>query len=274
MPQLTPRTMSLRAARAWILATVLGMPTIASADIITQVRAFELSSRVTVSGSGMADALFFEWFDASLGTLDRVDVTIDASLLMQLFLPTSFIPTPSGPIPVPYLYNIRTSLDFDGPASDFLTVPQVMVTGEAPGGTGHTPLVASAGITHEFSYTATSDLVGFAVVASTHSPLSASLGVVTAVPPVLSSGERDDFVAPVGGVPLIVVPILRTSPPSFAGALLPGTFNGTLTARGRMTITYDFTPAPPPASVPESGTSMLVVGGLLALIARRSLRIA
>lgn len=262
-----------RAARACLVAFVLGMPGIVSAAIITQTRTFDLSSPVAAGGGGTAGALIFDRFDTSLGTIDRVDVTIDASLLMNLLLPSSFIPAPSGPVPVPYFYDVSTSLDFEGQASDFLMTPQVMLTGEALGGTAQTPLVAFAGIAHAFSYTATSDLVGFTVVTSTHSPLIAPFGVVTAVPPVLSFGERDDFVAPVGGLPLLVTPTLLTSAPLFAGALQPGTFTGAIAAQGRMAITYDFTPTPPPAPVPEPGTTMLIVGGLLALLVNRSLNI-
>ncbi len=263
------RTVSLRAVRASVMALVLGMPALASADVITQARAFDLSFAASVGGGLAVDVLPFNRFNESLGTLDRVDVTIDASLLMQLFLPLSFIPTPTGMLPIPYAYDIRTSLDVEGQASDFLLTPQVMLLGGAPGGSVQLPLVALVGIQHAFSYTATSDTIGFAPVDTTYAPVVASFGSVVRTSPVFSSGTRDDFVAPVANVPLIALPRLVLSAPTFAGAQQPGTFAGTVAATGLMTVTYTYTPTPPPTPVPESGTAMLVVGGLLTLIASR-----
>jgi hypothetical protein len=238
----------------------------AHADVITQTRAFNLSSAATLGGGGDADVLLFNQFDATAGTLDSVDVFIDGQLTFALQLPASFVAVPA-PTPVPYAFDIVAALDFGGQASDFLVTPGVRLQGPAPGGPAPFPLAALDVFTHSFSYTAASDLAGLAVVTTTHGAQVTTLGSLSTIPPGLTSGLRQDFDAPGPGIPLLVAPQLLLAPPLFLGATEPATFSGVVSAAGTVRIVYNFTPNPP--AVPEPAALVLLVAGGTAAWARR-----
>lgn len=256
---------------AGVVAALLSIfaPAAVHADVITQTRAFSLSSAATLGGGADTGALLFDQFDATLGTLDSVDVSINGQLAFFLLLPASFVTVPEL-VPVPYAFDVRATLDFGGQASDFLLTPEVRVQGGAPGGGASFPLIAFDMFTHSFSYTAASDLAGLAAVTTANGPQFTSLGSLSTIPPTFTSGQRQDFDAPGPAVPLLVTPQLVLAAPLFAGATAPETFGGVVTAEGSVRIVYTFTPNA--QTVPEPATTVLLVGGGATALALRRRR--
>ncbi|MGH0029805.1 MAG: PEP-CTERM sorting domain-containing protein [Myxococcota bacterium] len=203
------------------LALVAGA-TPARADLITQTR--------TVSGN--FDAVAFDPFDPSLGTLDRVIVRIEGNLV-QAFIRTG------GP---PQLATIQMSQRFFSPSGRGFEFETDAVYTHAGLSTLPSPRILA--ISHDFTFDAASDVLGFALPASSGPLLS---------PPTAVNGVRADWeLAALPGDPGIDVEML----------MLPPVTTGPIAAQstsfeGVVTVQYVYTPAVPPP--PPLGPSRVLV---------------
>lgn len=163
-------------------------------------------------------------FDPSLGTLDKVAVTIIGQMTLQGFAPTNFVPT-TAPTPIPYAYNIRVEQTFDGLAGKFFTFEtpgQFLFAGVALG-VGE-PLVFQRSFSYTFNFDNLTDIIGLVLPSTT--------GV--AIPPIIS-GQRPDFLATF--LPLNEIDLLQQV---FAFSIGPPLQGLVAMADGSLTIQYDY----------------------------------
>lgn len=249
-----------RAARACLTAAVvlLGVRQASAAQIL-QFRNF--------SGTAF-DAVHVDPFDGTLGTLDSIDVDISGSLTVVGITGQQMIPVGNLLSPIPYNYQLDVTQTFQGLANQFFHF-----NGPA---TFNLPGIASGGgeafaMSTSFSYTFTlnafSDLAGFTVPVT-----SSSAGVL--IPPAAGvTGLRSHFVD--GFSPLEEIDFFQTQATVAAfGALTSPFVIANTSTNGLLQITYDYTPAPVVAAVPEPGTITLVGAGLAALARRRKKDVA
>lgn len=231
------------------LVALLGVP---AASALT------LQQAVGDSFSGSFDTVGFASFDPTLGTLDRVDIAINGSLVLQGPTQTSFIQTQAGPVPQPVALAATVSQDFfrigiGNRGFEFGLPAQFFFNGLATG--AGEPAILSRPFSYSFAFTDFTDLLGFAIPSFTGANQ----------PPTTVNGQRDDFLdlaPPLDALSIdIAVQTMIEQLTGFAGA--------TVNANGSILMTYTYTT--PPVAVAEPATLGLIAFGLcgFALLRRR-----
>ncbi len=200
-------------------------------------------------------------FDPTLGTLDRVDVQILGTLLVQGTALPNLLPIgPFGtPEPVPYSFEVQAFQDvfgLGGKYFDFTGNAEFRLSGFSTGGGEAFSL--STPFIYSFSFTATTDLIGFTLPSLTAS------GAVAAIPPLGGiTGQRSDFLESV--FPIDEIDMVQSAF-GLPGAG-PGPLVSSISTTSALLVTYTYTPAP--IDTPEPGTLALLVTGVAAVIGRR-----
>jgi MYXO-CTERM domain-containing protein len=194
-------------------------------------------------------------FNPTQGTLESVSVSINGLLSVSGIAPALLIPEPV-PVFQPYTYRVQVDQDFSGLGGyffDFGTPARFFLDG-LTSGTGEV-FALSRPFSYGFTFTATTDLSGFAIPSSSGPDQ----------PPAQVNGLRGDFLEALASPNQILltheaigVPLTGPTP----------TVTSWISAGG-MIIEYRYTPAPV-VSVPEPG--MLALLGLAGLAAMRRRR--
>lgn len=230
--------------RAFFFFLLLGLAPAAPAAQVSFVSGF--------SGSSF-DFIGVTPFDPALGTLDSVQVSIDATLTVAGVTPSQIIMIGPVPTPVPYTYQISVAQDFFGLIGkyfDFDSNARFGFSG-ATSGAGTLPFAFATDFSYDFSFTATTDLSGF-----TFPTFSSSFG--TLVPPTSISGTRSDFLETF--VPIDEVDLVQNWSSQTAGASFATVQINAVHAGGSLTLLYNYT-----APIPEPQTYALLLAGLALL---------
>jgi hypothetical protein len=197
-------------------------------------------------GGSVLASFGFREFDPSLGTLDRVDISITG-----MFASTVFVP-PGTLLPI-----VTLTLSNGGPRGfsfngDALLTLDPLVDPGPPSSQGHLGLVSTF-FTIGLAFTSQSDLVGFSPVTVT----STNGGVV---PPSGTSDKRSDFEAlqPIGFIGIFEN--MQLSPLTFP--------TGSFLGNGSVLVTYIYTPAA--TSIPAPPAGVLFALGLILAVRRRA----
>lgn len=229
----TRRTVSILAA---LFLIILIMVSSASALTILQTHSFTITSNPTGE-----EFLAVRPFDAALGHLDVVAVTINGVLVVQALAPPNLSPPP-GPIPIPYPVSARVEQTFFGLGGRFFsfeTPGQFLFSGNATG-VGES-LAFERSFSYTFKFNDRSDLIGTVVP-----------GIVGVDIPPLISGQRVDFLDT--SVPLNEIDLLQQTFSFSGGPALQGLQAIT---DGVMIIQYDYTPVPLPGAVWLLGSGLV-----------------
>jgi len=200
------------------------------------------------TGSFGGNQAIFQSFDTSLGTLNSVDVTISATLLLTLSTSVNFDPSGMQVLPYPIVGPVFES--FQGSAFSSLPPGGIHpLVGAIANGDG-APITVNLPINTSFKFDATSDLSG---LTSDGSGLTLS-------------GTRSDF-----AVGPFTLPLFEVSLPNFINQSgLPSSLLTSLTV-GAIIVQYNYTPpAPPETPVPEPSGIALLSAGLALLAWRRA----
>jgi hypothetical protein len=234
---------------AALVAVALSYPAAAHADVLIFNAPFAASP---------IDPIDVTPFDASLGTLDSVRVTINGVLIVTGQTPQHGTVDPlAGFIPLPYQYRVDVAQDFDGLGAtffDFSTPATFMLPGVASG--VPSPFTLATPFTYGLEFDSTTDLIGFdfpTVSGVTIPPLG---GVV---------GPLNAFIDT--GALLNAIVLAHTATPVALGGPLPLVFS--VGASGLLSLEYTYTPL---TAVPEPASLTLVTGGLFAALAVRRRR--
>lgn len=193
----------------------------------------------------------YDEFDTTLGTLDQVDVMIAGSLTVTVVT----APCPCGAFgtALPYTYSIQVNQDFfpgaTGRGFDFATPAVFQFFGTATGA-GETVMFV-APMVYSFSFTETSDLIGF-TTGSFSGPV---------VPPAFVSGTRADFLpsSPLTAGLFSIETIISHTTIQTSGLPFPSIIP---IASGSILVTYHYTPF---AEIPEPGGLALLASGFILL---------
>jgi hypothetical protein len=219
--------------------------------------AVPLSQFLSYSGSNF-DAEQATPFDASLGTLDSVDVLIRGQLSASGITAVNSTGGPV-PIPLPYSYSVEISQRFFGVSGKYFEFfdPARFVFDAIASGTGESFTFVTA-YTYEFDFDAASDLAGFTLPS-----VSSSSGTLFP-PPTGIGGLRADFLAALP--PIDEIHLVQSASATALGAPPPvvATFNTSAV----MEIRYNYTPAAQAVPAPGSGALLVLAAGV-ALWVRR-----
>jgi hypothetical protein len=211
-------------------------------------------------GGTVADPVFaFDAFDPSLGTLTRVDVSIQGMVTVNAVLSGSQACTFAGCIPVPYEFGLTIGRDY---GLEFLSPgPEIRYLGISSG--FDTTVQSTTTYSHSMSFTETTDLLGFAPVASSAVP-GAPIGSLPLVTPAVGAArDRSDFVSPIPGAAFPLVFLFPVLEFSAHGQGLQGPFHGSILSGGTIMLTYIFEEPVVPAPEPVAG--FLIALGLVLL---------
>ena len=236
------RTCSLLLTSLFALSFAqLFITSVAHAIPIVQTLRYSLPS--VPSGAGSISApLLVNSFDASVGTLDSVNLLWSGTITSSFLLPSNFTVADGGaPIPVPYTYNlsIRNSIGGTGDLSSmsFLNDSTQIFSGTSPGGNFSTPLVFQYAFSHNVTLTEFTDLSGFAPVTDLFTLRAGDPGARSSVPSAFLTGvERSDFASS--------LPIQLLLPSHSVSSLLIGNgglLGGSLQVNSAVSITYNYT---------------------------------
>lgn len=228
-----------------VFVLCLVAPAAAGAGTILTVRGFSASP---------ADTFDLTPFDASLGTLDRVDVTIDGVLTVQGILPENGFFDGSGAfVPLPYGYRVDVDQAFTGAGAEFFDFAgsgRFILNGMATGLQGAFAFVVP--FSYGMTFDSTTDLIGFDLPATSAGLIPPPGGVVA---------PRSQFL----DINVIVNQMLLNH--SFAvipqGGPLP--IVTSVSAAGTLQMDYSYTAV----SAPEPAALGLFLTGLATLGLRR-----
>lgn len=218
------------------LLCVLARP--AAADSILVASSFS---------GGTFDAIGMTPFDTSLGTLDKVIVSIVGTLSVSGSTLPNLVPAGVALVPQPYDYRVDVTQDFEGLAGRYFDVNDhttFSMFGHATG--AGEPFTLATTFTYSFDFDDISDLIGFAIPSVT-----SSFGAF--IPPFSVSAARADFT---GTGAIEEVDLIQFATSTTLGAAVPPPSIATLLASGLISVTYEYTPEP--ESVPEPATLALL----------------
>jgi len=207
-------------------------------------------SLTSFSISGPAPLFSFSPFDPSLGTLNRVSVSITGTLSIQVIPEAPNIVDGFGDVG-PYPAQVSAGLSFTALSQSLLGGFSTVIDAAPTVGLGFSdgtmapyqvviPLYSDS-----FTFNATTDLIGFAL---------GTLGDA-------EKARLSDFIANPYGAPQELV----TLGAQFLGGAVPGVITSVSFA-GSGLIEYDYTSAPPATSVPDSTSTLLLLAIALVLL--------
>ena len=198
-------------------------------------------------------------FDPSVGTLDKVSVSVDGQLQMHYFSPDNF--TVSFYNPFDFYITALPQLTVDGESY----IEKYIVHGSSPTGFGGQAYV-TLDFAYDFVFNHTTDLIGRAPVSS-----SSSISYAGTSGSYIMSYEDIRLNTEIVGKLSDYYSIANAS---FNSSFIPVTvglsgYETTFTTAspGSITISYDYTPSPAP--VPEPTTMFLLGLGLVGLVRGR-----
>ncbi len=234
------------------------------AGVITQIESFDFSTAFGPgSGAAAFPGLLFDSFPSNLGSLTRVDVSIQGVVQVSGTLPSSLLCT-LGCVPQPYPLSLSIEHDY---GLGFFLNPEILYSGQHHGAAAQ-PFFSSTLYNHSMSFTEITDLVGIAAVSSSATP-GAPIGTAfpNVIPAVAATALRSDFSTAVPDTPLPLPFLFPRFEFTASGAGLQGPFQGSIHSGGAITLTYIFDDA---VSVPAPGCGLLLAGALAWLgLARR-----
>jgi len=218
-----------------------------------------------VSGASIPQIVQLDPFDASLGTLDSVGLTMQGLINLNALLPPSYGIRPPGvpfPIPNPYRMSAKQEISGSGPLAslDFFPDAELRYIGSSPGGLVGFPLIGIYSFSYSVLFTSTTDLAGFASITGGFSP-AGGLPAQVVIDPAQANGTRAMFESTLPN-PLIFMPRLSFS--GFARSENGFPLTGSLRSQGSIILQYNYTPFEEP--VPEPGvpipepTTLLLLG--------------
>jgi len=223
--------------RASIALLTLLLSSPLHAGVITQIESFDFSSAFgTGSGAAAFPGILFESFPSNLGSLTRVDLSIQGVVQVSGTLPSSLLCTPAC-VGQPYVFSLSVEHDY---GLGFLVNPEILYSGQHHGAAAQ-PFSSSTSYSHSTSFTEITDLVGIATVSSSAVP-GAPIGTANAIvlPAVGAMSLREDFETPIPDTPLPLPFLLPRFEFSASGAGLQGPFQGSIRSAGAITLTYLF----------------------------------
>ena len=229
------------------VAIVLVLPAASQAATIGTLASFSIGGTIV-----SFDSTILQPFDDTLGTLERVDIDIEGSLVIQM--PTAIVPggTPGTFVPYPYLVSVEN--DFRGAFGnlfDFEPEAGFLFAGTASGA-GET-VVTPRQFSYSFTFDSFTDAIGSAAVTTT--------GVE--VPP-LASGLVEDFLPAIHGQHVLDARFIA----SFrTGIPMPVTMSGGGFIQATYTYTEDAQPVPEPASWFLAGSTALALAAVRSRLA-------
>ncbi len=244
----------MRAAFA-LFTLVISSP--AHAGVITQIESFDISTGFGPgSGTVAFPGILFESFPSNLGSLTRVDATLQGVVQVSGTLPSSLLCTPVC-VGQPYVFSLSIEHDF---GLGFLVNPEILYSGQHHGAASQ-PFFSSTAYTHSMSFTEITDLIGIAAVSSSATP-GAPIGTAfpNVIPAVAATALRSDFSTAVPDTPLPLPFLFPRFEFTASGAGLQGIFHGSIQSAGAITLTYIFDD---PVSVPAPGCGLLLTGALI-----------
>lgn len=193
--------------------------------------AAELSTAAAfnIDGNFVPALVTLDGFDTSLGELNRVSFQLDAPVTVTFGTSFNPAPPPSSGVPVPYVFGFLAEHDVSSSAGgDYINAGQWLGSRGASG-TGGDVFVVN----------------GFSVGASID-PEAGEVGLTDTsgfdLPPTQILGSLDDF----EDQPLIFTLSLGVTITSNSG---PPVFVDSVNMPGAITLTYDYTPVPEPATL-------------------------
>jgi hypothetical protein len=232
----------MRGSHVLVVIALLAVPATATADVIVTTSTFTIGTP--------SDFFALAPFDASLGTLDSVAVSISGTSTLQVTANTFF-----NPLVTPYTVQAGFTQQFEGVGSQFFDFITPATMHFAPFVTVGGTLTFVTPFNYGFTFTDVSDFVGFVIP---------SFSGVTS-PPTSVAATRSDFLDTVPGANLLQLTQAPTVIQVFGAPAGLATFLS-LESAGSVQVTHTYTPA----AVPEPAVGVLVSLAGIAWLRRRT----